>query len=275
LIKSLRVLTNSYPPQMMFLHQRSLNKKTSVNQFPYYRHFRAKLRKESSSKFGAKDALTLAISVAALVVSAVTLYFNAIRQVEDLSVLVSDIPTVRVLDKKQMSLSGEMVFTLVNLGTRPAALLRADILVMAPAGEKKCQGNLDVGRDIGFRTDFVPTIVKGGEIAAKVVKPLYQTKNGKSDTRMTFPPVNKLGEYDSTTFEICVEFTLSTPSVTVESIRIYLGDYGSAPPQTYMSTENYVDLTKPISLRYATNEPFDFLRFSLREKVATSDQPVP
>src|SRR5580704_12946139 len=75
------------------------------------------------SSFAVKDWVATAIAVLALIVSATTAYFNVIRTTDDLSVVATNIPELKVNSVGMLELStSDVSVILINSGNRRAAI---------------------------------------------------------------------------------------------------------------------------------------------------------
>src|ERR1700730_6260926 len=91
----------------------------------------------------------IVISVISLAVSGLSAYFSSIRQTDNLQFLIANgVPDV----KEHIPISGTMLeiegpsfqLTFINLGTRPAAIIDATLLIVQPADASR-QATCDVG----------------------------------------------------------------------------------------------------------------------------------
>jgi hypothetical protein len=221
------------------------------------RFYRKRPEKETKKPI-LKDWLSLAISILAFSVSAFTAYYNVVRQVEDLSVLISSVPDIRMVNPNQMSFAGGLSLAFVNLGNRPIAVLNAGVWLRPKGADKSCTAG--GAETLEFKTAFEPGVVKPGEILLKDATPRYKP----NEKQILFDSIKKkVGKEELVEFQICAEIAFSPPSTAGVTRYVDLGDYGSAIAQTYMSSERLVDLKVPFSLIHKSNRLFGSLNASL------------
>jgi hypothetical protein len=153
-----------------------------------------------------KDALTLLISAAALLLSAGTAYFTLIRQTEKLALVVQSLPLRRTFTEQSVDLTtgdGTLVFT--NLGTRPITVVSAEMF-FEPAND--CRGWESWNFDVTFR----PLIVKPAESLTRTIRP---TRSRGSASELTegakiFELPFNLAEQKF--YNACLRLEMTTPS---------------------------------------------------------------
>ena len=115
-----------------------------------------------------KDWISLTFSSIALVVSLITAYLNTIRQIDDVRLVLGELPFIWQ-KKKHVVITGHQELTLINSGNRSAAITRAALLVVRPlTGARATDCDFDTVRVVfSIDYDFDPLVLKAGEIVVR------------------------------------------------------------------------------------------------------------
>jgi hypothetical protein len=182
-----------------------------------------------------KDWITLTISVLALGASGLTIYFNMIRQRDDLRVVLSSLPKLDVdLDRNLGTLSEDkMTLVFINSGTRPVIILGVEYVVGAISNPP------DEGRDCWgpkLFTESEVVVVKEKEIVTKQMRLLPEVLTTYGDRenfrvakggKLTFSTGRQADEdYRAA---ICLKFSIATPSVSSVSKTIIAAKHMFSP----------------------------------------------
>jgi len=167
-----------------------------------------------------KDRITFVIAVVAFVLSLWNFYSTSIRQMDDVSIIISSVPSLRRVDADKMITRKKLsTIALLNSGTRPATILSVDVLfIQSPRSpEEECSGDHSSLR-IRFETDFEPLVLKEKETVVKTIKITgYQGPKGYAEQTGDDFTVTIRGEYRkerTVPVAICYAVHLATPSVS-------------------------------------------------------------
>jgi hypothetical protein len=117
----------------------------------------------------AKDWVTGILALLALVVSAATAYYTALRQADDLRVVSSLEPVVIIDDKGKLGISGRQEITFINSGNRDIAVTGATLVIFKLAGPPSANSQCNEGTQVASLVyEVEPSILlKAGEIVVK------------------------------------------------------------------------------------------------------------
>jgi hypothetical protein len=166
-----------------------------------------------------KDALSLSFSIFALLISAVTAYFNLFLQTDDLGVLVEGYTKLTFEDKtKKIIPHLDYTMTFVNAGNRAASVSRMYYSIEQLKGEdwtSSCQ-SAGVSWDI-FAVE--PFAVKANDLL--IQKAIYKEPGSSFENR------NGIWTGDKLTILVCLGFNVVAPNsarklIAIEADRTFL-----------------------------------------------------
>jgi|HubBroStandDraft_6_1064221.scaffolds.fasta_scaffold555086_1 hypothetical protein len=165
------------------------------------------------SSFAVKDWVATAIAVLALIVSATTAYFNVIRTTDDLSVVATNIPELKVNSVGMLELStSDVSVILINSGNRRAAISSFLVSVSQLRPDARHLGSecLDeLPRE--DRTQIYKTGLDGLVVSDKEVRTQRFTLNSKTGPlAFAIAPFNKGAKAFSVV--VCFDIDVVTPS---------------------------------------------------------------
>jgi hypothetical protein len=181
------------------------------------------MAQEKTRTVSPKEWLSITLSILAFVISAWSAYWNIIRQVDDVRVVIEGIPliqidpakaTIRVIANQRMS------FT--NLGNRPAAVTSISLSISQP-NENSTQ-EVCTGTAVTEPFDVEPLVVKAGEIS------VLHTKLRKGAFVVNLEVANRGKK--TVLVEACAIFYVVTPdnetataALQLDRATIIAGDY--------------------------------------------------
>jgi hypothetical protein len=172
------------------------------------------LTANTTTKAG-KDAVTLTISIFALIISALSAYWTIIRQVDDLRVVISGAPKAIYKDDHTIEFwitNGNLTFT--NLGNRSAAVVSALLNIKLPGsnGDKCTEGGNS------WLLDVSAVVIKAGDISVQ------STRLAKgNDNPILYPVEFRTGE--NVNIETCMIFNVITPDNTAIEKKVLIREF--------------------------------------------------
>jgi hypothetical protein len=182
---------------------------------------RARHERTPERGMGAKDWLSIVLSVVALLTSAGTAYFINMRQTDILRLEINASPTLSMDNSTaQMSLKGDLVFFVINAGNRPAVVSAMQLNVGEIGRDGKCGGTR-------FEASMDAFVVPAKDIVSKRVrfKPArtVRTEVIEKDDELSFAVESTTqGKSEGA---VCVNAQITTPSRTGTSDDVRLMTY--------------------------------------------------
>jgi hypothetical protein len=178
--------------------------------------------KASSAK---RDWLPVTFSVASLIVSLTTLYFNIFLQEDNLRVVIGETPMVSRNEGGEIGLYGDQQLTFINSGNRPAALTRieAHARALQDEADRECKKPDDVRNFfamVPINFDAKPFVIRPGEIQHVTTTPeaglAWRKEKAEGGTREDETPMFRLPrEYHqskgSGKYLVCITLSFVVP----------------------------------------------------------------
>jgi hypothetical protein len=163
------------------------------------------------------ERISLTISIAAFLVSAITAYFTIFRQSEILEGAVL-VPPILEIGAKQLFIRDQIQIAFINSGSRGVAVSSLDITVIQtePAPNSSCYGKAYATLDIKQDVFVVP---RDG---------LFVVKKTIERTALNSHNSGLLWDNKHTAFVACITVTMLGP-LGLEQSSIYFGQYSYDP----------------------------------------------
>jgi hypothetical protein len=164
-----------------------------------------------------KFSVPTGISLVALTISIAMAYFNVVRQVDRISVVLSDPPMAfRPSEDKLFMQRNDMTLSFINSGNRPAIILKVWVLVIQPEAlsTEDCGGSRIIEME-EIDTTFEPSVVKPGDVLTRVIRMTRPTLDLAEDDKPEGLFVNVTEDRvknEQVPVELCYEISLATPS---------------------------------------------------------------
>jgi|SRR5581483_5273923 len=182
-------------------------------------------------KFWENAKLSDGLSIAAFVLSLISLYVTSLRVTDDVRVVAGDMPFAEPdFGKKMLGFRPERArFVFTNDGMRAAMITEITMSIAQPQDKSDlpnsgCGGGLRVHI---VKYDLEPFVLKPGDMIAKDTSLVKTTQSGKRTSSVTkddyvalvpFSEVNSRSK--KVRFRTCIDVSYSTPSVEVGSKTI-------------------------------------------------------
>jgi hypothetical protein len=202
--------------------------------------------KSFSKQFGfsGKDWVALSFSALALTISAGSAYFSIVWQTDNVSLVFQSPPIISMFSENlyiEKPVGYPMV--LINSGNRAVAISWITFLVFQHKKQlaEQCQG--DEGEiATAFQTDFEPMVLKEKEVAiktlrvtrAEIEKSAIEETDINGEAFLRFPVKKELKGSDYLPVEVCLEVSVSTPSLAYHSTKIQVGTLGVTSGGVYL-----------------------------------------
>jgi hypothetical protein len=170
---------------------------------------------------GPKDWLSIVLSVVALLTSAGTAYFTSMRQTDILRLEVNTSPILSMdSSTARLSLKGDLVFFLINAGSRPAVVSALHLNVGEIGKDGKCGGTK-------FEAGMDAFVVPAKDIVSKRVrfKPGVSTKAELHESGDEISFAIEPSAEGKSAGAMCVTAQITTPSRTGVSNDVRLLTY--------------------------------------------------
>jgi hypothetical protein len=158
-------------------------------------------------KTALKELVSVGIAMLALVISAVTAYFNIVRRSDEVSIVIPTFPG-HWIEGKNLILS-EFTIVLINTGDRDAVL---DLIWLTVDQTTPGHDATDCKKGESVGVDGEPVVIKAKSAISKRFNPiaLSDEKGEKSTIEVKLSEENIRNE--SFPLEVCIDLQISTPA---------------------------------------------------------------
>jgi hypothetical protein len=215
--------------------------------------------KAAMEKFGLapKDVITITLSLSAFVLSAMTAYFNVIRRVDDVRVIVSGDPRMTFYGENlEAGLPRKYALIFFNTGSRSAVILDHSFvfaqLLPQPLPDSKPSGSKCGQNANTFDSNLKPFVIKEKEV---IVKDIIIGGRGDFNRRTEQElegmglviKVTDVGQF-SYDFRVCLVFGATTPSTAHHTREIQVShNVLSKRPMDY-EVLNPISIKRPVKI---------------------------
>ena len=174
--------------------------------------FQKNKSRTASSEHKRRDWVTTSLALLSAVVSVGTVYYNFVRQSDDVRVSLPEFsPFIsRGAEWWNLSLESDMTVTFVNSGNRTAAITDTSLRLAYRANRNELTNECQHGRFVSFNIE--PLVIKPGEIVPKTLRTIY--------TDVATDPVGVYPPFDD--HVLCWSVSIITPGRAVEEILVPL-----------------------------------------------------
>lgn len=202
-----------------------------------------KVTRDDKSGFTAKDWITLTISLVALMISAISSYFNTFQKAERVAVTMRDIAKpYRNVDRLVVRQDDEHSVIFINSGNRPVTIVAMHILFVQHRDPKTfaCLNMDNRGPDSGeFETTLAPFVIKENEVVIKTFKIGPRSPDGvgriTGADASSFGILEELKRNEEISLEVCLSFEMSTPTVRNHNAVVSMYKVVVTPRGTFWS----------------------------------------
>jgi hypothetical protein len=168
--------------------------------------------------FTPKDWVTVSFSALALIISAVSAYFNLVRREDNLSVVIDGFPFVHQVDSDNLAITSEdTTLAFINSGTRSAAVTSVNIFFLQHDGASRCSETSTGSDGVWFATTFQPVAVKANEVVTQKINishPFRVDSSKRNDKGWYLLRLNNENKSKKiVNVEVCYAIFVATPSV--------------------------------------------------------------
>jgi hypothetical protein len=195
-----------------------------------------------------RDRLPIVISLFSLLISALTIYFNVLLELDDIRVVIGQPPTISREKNGEVSIDGDQEFTFVNSGNRTAAVTYVFITterIETNVSQAQSCGNMNDKLMLPLPFDVAALVLKAGEI--NIVSARLGAKRDKQGIIRI--PKELFSAAVGDQILVCLAVNIVTPDnySTQQRIPVYKFTFENE----FAEESALFDKNKPLSLRHA------------------------